>query len=83
MKQDTKRDQGWTESNPCLGIMQHDALNSVIWAGMFIWAGLVILLSSQQGYSEEQGWSLFFIGAGLLVLAEVLIRLQSKLIEEG
>jgi hypothetical protein len=52
----------------------HDPLDTVIWAAAFIWAGAVWLASSF-GYIEEQAWSLFFLGAGALVLVELAIRL--------
>ena len=51
------------------------SLDSMVWAATFVWAGTVMLLADSLGYSEEQGWSLFFLGAGAFVLIEVAIRL--------
>lgn len=59
--------------NPCAGIMHWDSLDSTILAMTFIWAGL-IFLSDNLGFIVG-AWSLFFIGAGTLVLFEVIIRL--------
>lgn len=68
-----------------------DVLSTVVWALIFIWAGLV-LLADNLGYlgwlqtrvSDLPGawrqfgmeaWPLIFLGAGLLVLVEVVLRL--------
>lgn len=53
---------------------QPDTLDPIIWAGAFIWAG-VVWLASSLGYFDGQAWSLFFFGAGVLVLIELAIRL--------
>ena len=63
------------ESNRCKEMVWQDSLDSIIWAVVFIWAGLVVFLHINLGYSEEQGWSLFFLGAGVLVVIELAIRL--------
>lgn len=63
------------ESSPCQEMVWQDPLDSIIWAVVFIWAGLVIFLTLNLGYSAEQGWSLFFLGAGVLVLIELAVRL--------
>ncbi len=63
------------DSNPCQKMLWQDSLDSIIWAVVFIWAGLVIFLTLNLGYSEDQGWSLFFLGAGVLVLIELAVRL--------
>ncbi len=63
-----------------------DALSTVVWAALFVWAGLVLLAKnlgflddlSVQGWfgSTQLGvWSIIFIGAGIIVLVEVVIRL--------
>jgi hypothetical protein len=71
---------------------QSDPLNSVIWASIFIWAGIVFLLSNL-GYLDSllretfnltgisyldnviQAWPLVLVGAGVILLIGVLIRL--------
>ena len=61
-------DSSWME------VVQPDTLDPIIWAGAFIWAG-VVWLASSLGYLDGQAWSLFFFGAGVLVLIELAIRL--------
>lgn len=61
---------------------RRDPLGSIVWAAIFIWAGLV-LLANNLGYLGRiealnvvvQPWSLIFLGAGVLVLLEILARL--------
>jgi hypothetical protein len=61
---------------------RRDPLGTLTWAAIFIWAGLV-LLADNLGYFQTAGsfltgiqaWSLIFLGAGVLVLLEVLARL--------
>jgi len=65
-------------------------LSSVVWAGLFLWAGVVLLaqhtgtLDSLRTQATElgwlipsgvDGWTVFFLGAGVIVLAEVVMRL--------
>jgi hypothetical protein len=71
---------------------QRDPLNTVTWAAILIWAGLVFLASnlgwldslvSRTGAisgwdwldSLSQAWPLVLIGAGVILLIQVLIRL--------
>ncbi|MGW8251356.1 MAG: hypothetical protein ACWGO1_11995 [Anaerolineales bacterium] len=70
---------------------QRDPVNTVVWALIFMWAGLVILaenlglLSAIQTTAEgipgfwflgdDITWSLIFTGAGVIVLLGVLARL--------
>jgi hypothetical protein len=61
-------DSCWAE------IARPDTLDPIIWAAAFIWAG-VVWLASSLGYLDGQAWSLFFFGAGMLVLIELGIRL--------
>ena len=76
MERDSTQQHTTFGFNPCREMMHHDALDSAIWAATFIWAGLVMLFAGQSGYSSEQGWALFFVGAGVLVLLEAGIRLR-------
>jgi hypothetical protein len=69
---------------------RRDPLGSLIWALILIWAG-VVWLASNLGFFEDRrigivdlpwelpfepaAWTVFFLGAGVLVLIEVGIRL--------
>jgi hypothetical protein len=70
-----------------------DSLSTVIWALIFIWAGGVLLAENlgylralQARFSDVPGawsyfgmasWPLIFLGAGALVLVEVVVRLMA------
>ncbi len=70
---------------------QRDPVSTAIWAAIFIWAGLVLLadnlgfldsirivgwqLPGIDTIINLESWALIFIGAGVLVLIEVLVRL--------
>lgn len=68
-----KREEKW----------RRDPLNAVVWAAMFIWAGVVLLLdnlgylaSLSAGFRFDiEAWSLIFLGAGVMVLIGVVVRL--------
>ena len=60
---------------PCGGMANQDALDRVVWAAAFIWAGMVVFLAHSQDYPEDQVWPLFFLGAGTLVLSVIVVRL--------
>jgi hypothetical protein len=67
-----------------------DPVGSMVWAATLIWAGIV-LLAENLGYLEAlqiratdlpfelliepKAWTLFFLGAGILVLIGVVVRL--------
>jgi hypothetical protein len=70
---------------------RRDPLGSVVWAVIFIWAGLVFL-ASNLGYLDSlyfrtpgipgfgfpfrlEAWSLVLAGAGVILLIEVVVRL--------
>lgn len=65
---------------------RRDPLGSIIWACILIWAGLVFLADNLKlidfrvipglpsGFNSEP-WSWILIGAGILILIEVVIRL--------
>jgi hypothetical protein len=69
---------------------RRDPLSAIVWAVIFIWAGLV-LLADNLGYlrgletraSDIPGlaaidlgsWSIIFLGVGVIILIEVLVRL--------
>jgi hypothetical protein len=71
-KQDEKDEKGRGEK------WRNDPLGAVIWALILIWAGLVFLaqnLGWLTRFELDNVWGLVFIGAGLIVWLEVLIRL--------
>ena len=57
-------------------------MSSLVWAAILVWAGLV-LLADNFNYLPNivldgqrlEAWSIIFAGAGIIVLAEVCIRL--------
>lgn len=74
---------------------ERDTLNSVVWAAILIWAGLVFLafntgwvdkfvsgyylsriLPKGMGVFEPGVWSFVALGAGAILLLEVLVRLM-------
>lgn len=65
-------DQHWGQRH------RRDPLSAIIWAAIFIWAGLS-LLAGNLGLLPPNllipGWGLVFMGAGLILLLEVFIRL--------
>ena len=61
--------------DPCAGIMHWDSLDSTILALTLIWAGLMFLSDNIGLDLEVYTWSLFFLGAGILILLEITIRL--------
>jgi hypothetical protein len=55
-----------------------DRLDGIGWAALFLWAALVVVASSTEfsnEYESWDGWSVFWLGAGVIVLVEALIRL--------
>lgn len=77
-KQEEKspQEKSWDEK------WRRDPLGTLVWAAIFIWAG-VVLLANNLGYLGRietlnvtiEPWSLIFLGAGGLILLEVLARL--------
>ena len=57
---------------------RHDPLGAVVWAAILIWAG-VVLLAENMGlmirFEWLDAWGLIFVGAGGIVLLEVVVRL--------
>ncbi|MBN1658041.1 MAG: hypothetical protein JXA93_06545 [Anaerolineae bacterium] len=56
---------------------RNDPVNAAVWALVLIWAGLVLLADNMNliGFGDMESWSVIFIGAGLIVLLGVLVRL--------
>lgn len=57
---------------------KNDRIDTIGWAAAFIWAGLVLLAEAKNfsaNFSWWDGWAVFFTGAGVIVLTQVVIRL--------
>ena len=59
--------------NPCSEMFHWDFLDSIILAVTVIWAGVVLIANNLDFVVDP--WPLFFLGAGIFVLIEVMIRL--------
>jgi hypothetical protein len=71
-EKDEKEEKNWDEK------WRRDPLSAAVWAGILVWAGLVFLadnLGLLIRVERLDAWGLIFIGAGLLVLLEVVVRL--------
>jgi hypothetical protein len=57
---------------------RNDQVDAVGWAALFLW-GAVVVLATSSSFSEDfdwwEGWGVFFVGAGVIVIVEGLIRL--------
>jgi hypothetical protein len=68
-------EKAWDEKS------RRDPLSAMLWAGILIWAGVAFLienlglLRSMGLPATFDGWALAFAGAGVILLAGVLIRL--------
>lgn len=68
-----RHEKNWDEK------WRRDPLNAAAWALILVWGG-VVLLAANLGVLEKmpgelEGWALFFAGAGVILLLEVLFRL--------
>jgi hypothetical protein len=59
---------------------RRDPLGAIVWACILIWAGVVLLLGNLNLLPRIPGfpmddWSLIFLGAGVILLLEVVVRL--------
>ncbi len=60
------------------GFGENDIIDTLGWAAVFIWAGLVLLTETKDfaaTYSWWDGWAVFFTGAGTIVLLQTAVRL--------
>lgn len=85
-KEHEKREEKSPEEKNWEEKYRRDPLGSIIWALILIWAGLLFLASNLSwltpraipGMPERfssQPWSLVLLGAGVMILVEVVIRL--------
>jgi hypothetical protein len=71
-KEEEKQEKSWDEK------WRRDPLGTLVWAAILIWAGLVLLASNLgllARFEKVEVWDLIFLGAGLIILLEVAIRL--------
>jgi hypothetical protein len=71
-EKEEKEEKSWDEK------WRRDPLSAAVWAAILIWAGLVLLVSNMgllARFEWLDDWGLIFVGAGLLVLLEVVVRL--------
>ena len=71
-KHGEKEEKNWEEK------WRRDPLSGIVWAGILIWAGLVLLVDNLgflARFERLDAWAVIFIGAGLIVLLGVAVRL--------
>jgi hypothetical protein len=69
---------GIRRESPDRDVWKSDRVNAFSWAVLFLWGAIVVLASTttwHESYDWWDGWGVFFVGAGLVVAAEALIRL--------
>ncbi|MFN2290125.1 MAG: hypothetical protein ACK2UC_02925 [Anaerolineae bacterium] len=70
-KEEEKHEKSWEEK------WRRDPLSAAVWAIIIIWGGLVLLagnLGLYDGLQWVDGWEIFFVGAGGVLLLEVIFR---------
>jgi hypothetical protein len=71
-KDEKDEEKSWDEK------WRRDPLSALVWAIILIWAG-VVLLAENLGFLTRfewvEAWGIIFVGAGLIVLLEVAVRL--------
>jgi hypothetical protein len=70
-KENEKREKSLDEK------WRRDPVSAAVWAFILIWAGLVFLADNLNLLEDSplEGWSIFFVGAGVILLLEVVFRL--------
>ena len=71
-KEEKDRGEGWEEK------WRRDPVDAAGWALILIWAGLVFLAENMGllvRFEPLEAWSIGFIGAGIIVLLGVVVRL--------
>jgi hypothetical protein len=67
-----KEEKNWEEK------WRRDPLSGIVWASILVWAGLVLLVDNLGflgRFERLDAWAIIFIGAGLIVLLGVVVRL--------
>ena len=62
-----EKNQSWDEK------WRHDPVRTITFAAILIWGGVVALIGN---FVDWQGWSIFLIGAGIIMLIKAGVRLM-------
>lgn len=69
-KEEAGREEGWEEK------WRRDPINTTLWALILIWAGLVLIAINLDIFRAGwDAWPIIFLGAGVIVLLGVVVRL--------
>ncbi len=69
-KDEKGKEEGWEEK------WRRDPLNAALWAIVLIWAGLVLIaINLNILRTGWEAWPVIFLGAGVIVLLGVVVRL--------
>lgn len=59
-------------------VWESDRIDAFAWAAGFVWAATVLVASAttwHESYDWWDGWGVFFLGAGVITVAQALLRL--------
>ena len=83
-KEPRKHDEKSTDEKQWEEKARRDPLSALTWPAILIWAGIVLLVANLgllnlsigrfNGIGENNTWSVIFVGAGVILLLEVLAR---------
>jgi uncharacterized membrane protein len=71
-KEEEKHEKSWEEK------WRRDPLSAAVWALILIWLGLALLADNVglfDALEQVNGWTISFVGAGVILLLEVAFRL--------
>ena len=71
-EKEEKEEKSWDEK------WRRDPLSALVWASILIWAVLVLLASNLgllARFERIDAWGFVFVGAGVILLLEVVVRL--------
>ena len=80
MTSDIHGSEGVTREERDRDVWESDRMDAFSWAALFVWGALVLFASSttwHESYDWWDGWGVLFIGGGVIVIAEALIRLTT------
>ena len=73
-----KEGEGWGKKSKDWDKWKQDSIDSAGWGLFFLWGALVTVANVtnfSNNFAWWNGWSVFFIGAGIISLIQVIIRL--------